>query len=90
MENLLLWSERMQGARQMLSLLIDLRNRGVINLELDTGKDAKIYSRAIEELALSSLDNIAKYMERKGQKIGYYNHVHNKNNKLKKCNAYFL
>ena len=89
MEHLHEWSERMNGARMMLSYLRDQMQRGArIDLDPTPKGEGKIYTEAIFRLALSNPDNTEKFMA--GCEIGYRNHERDKKGKLIKAEAYFL
>lgn len=79
MENLTLWSERMMGAKLLLS---KLRDEGV-NLFPKERKNGKIYSTALYECLLDS-----RYMDKFlcGGEIRFFDHV-SKNGKLISCKA---
>lgn len=90
MENLHEWSLKMQGAREMLYHLRNEMQKGA-KIDLDPDKrygNGKVYTNAIMDLALSSLDNTHKYLS--GYKIGYRNFQHDKKGKCVKCEAFFL
>ena len=88
-ENLHEWSERMQGAREMLLAIIDSVNESKGRFLLDfAGKDSKVYHDAIVRLILDNLDNTQKFLMKKP--IGYINHVRDKKGKLVSCEAYFI
>ena len=87
--NLHEWSERMQGAREMLLAIIDSVNASKGRFLLDSaGKDSKVYHDAIVRLILDNLDNTQKFLMKKP--IGYRNHVRDKKGKLIRCEAYFM
>lgn len=80
--NLILWSERMQGARAMLMRLME---NGML---LEAGwKGAQIYTKAQTDLVLESLDNTNKFL--RGDIISYYDHKRNKSGKLVSVKARF-
>ena len=88
-ENLHEWSNRMQGAREMLLAIIDLVNESKGRFLLDSaGKDSKVYHDAIVQLILDNLDNTQKFLMKKP--ICYRNYVHDKKGKLISCEAYFV
>ena len=88
-ENLHIWSNRMQGAREMLLAIIDSVNANKGRFLLDyAGKDSKVYHDAIVRLILDNLDNTQKFLMKKP--IGYRNHVRDKKGKLLSCEAYFI
>lgn len=73
----------------MLERLRTEMQRGAkIDLDPDKQGRGKVYTNAIMDLVLSSLDNTHKYLS--GYNIGYRNHQHDKKGKLVKCEAYFL
>lgn len=91
MENLHEWSWKMQGAREMLEHLRRQMKYNGAKIDLDPDRrfgNGKVYTEAIMDLALSSLDNTHKYLS--DYKIGYRNFQHDKKGKLIKCEAYFL
>lgn len=80
--NLILWSERMQGARAMLMRLME---NGML---LEAGwKGAPTYTKAQTDLILDSLDNTNKFL--RGDIISYYDHKRNKSGKLISVKARF-
>ena len=88
-ENLHEWSNRMQGAREMLLAIIDSVNESKGCFLLDSaGKDSKVYHDAIVRLILDNLDNTQKFLMKKP--ICYRNYVHDKKGKLISCEAYFV
>ena len=88
-ENLHEWSNRMQGAREMLIAIIDSVNESKGRFLLDSaGKDSKVYHDAIVRLILDNLDNTQKFLMKKP--ICYRNYVHDKKGKLVSCEAYFV
>ena len=88
-ENLHIWSNRMQGAREMLLAIIDSVNASKGRFLLDSaGKDSKVYHDAIVRLILDNLDNTQKFLMKKP--IGYRNHIRDKKGKLVSCEAYFV
>ena len=91
MENLHEWSLKMQGAREMLEKLNAMQQHGmaVLNVACEgkLRKEDKVYSDAIIRLALSSLDNTAKFLM--GRQPCYCNDEKDKKGKLIKCDAYF-
>lgn len=89
MENLIEWSYKMQGAREMLQKIRDEQMNGAkIDLDPQKGGYGKIYTNAIFDLILSSLDNVDKYLQ--GRNIGYRNWKHDNNGKFISCEAYFV
>ena len=88
-ENLHEWSNKMQGAREMLLAIIDSVNGSKGRFLLDSsGKDSKVYHDAIVRLILDNLYNTQKFLMKKP--IGYRNHVRDKKGKLVSCEAYFV
>ena len=88
-ENLHEWSNRMQGAREMLLAIIDSVNESKGRFLLDSaGKDSKVYHDAILRLILDNLDNTQKFLMKKP--ICYRNHIRDKKGKLISCEAYFV
>ena len=85
-ENLHEWSERMQGAREML---IKLYEDGDMILPVGVKhSEERIYTKAIVNLLTSDLKNIQEYLL--GTNIGFRNHVCDKKGKLISCEAYFV
>ena len=88
-ENLHEWSNRMQGAREMLLAIIASVNESKGRFLLDSaGKDSKVYHDAIVRLILDNIDNTQKFLMK--NPIGYRNHVRDKKGKLVSCEAYFV
>ena len=85
-ENLHEWSERMQGAREMLVKLYE-DDKMILPLGLKRSED-RLYTKAIVNLLISDLRNVQEYLL--GTNIGYRNHVRDKKGKLISCEAYFL
>ena len=73
-ENLHEWSERMQGAREMLVKLYE-DDKMILPLGLKRSED-RVYTRAIVNLLASDLKNIQEYLL--GTNIGFRNHVRDK------------
>lgn len=89
MQNLIEWSYKMQGAREMLQHLRDEHQRGArIDLDPAPHGEGKVFTEAIFDLVLKSLDNTDKYLQ--GRKIGYCNLQRDKKGKLIHCDAYFI
>ena len=86
MENLHEWSERMQGAREMLVKLYE-DDKMILPLGLKRSED-RVYTRAIVNLLASDLKNIQEYLL--GTNIGFRNHVREKKGELVSCEAYFV
>ena len=88
-ENIHIWSNRMQGAIEMLLAIIDSVNESKGRFLLDSaGKDSKVYHDAIVQLILDNLDNTQKFLMK--NPIGFRNHVRDKKGKLLSCEAYFI
>lgn len=87
MEKLYEWSYKMQGAREMLQ---HLRTSQGARIDLDPAPrgEGKVFTEAIFDLVLKSLDNTDKCLQ--GRKIGYCNHQRDKKGKLIHCDAYFI
>ena len=86
MENLHEWSNRMQGAREMLIKLYEDDNM-ILPLGLKRSEDM-VYTKAIVTLLESDLRNVQEYLL--GTNIGFRNHVRDKKGKLVSCEAYFV
>ena len=85
-ENLHEWSERMQGAREMLIKLYE-DDKMILPLGMKRSED-KVYTKAIVNLLISDLRNVQEYLL--GTNIGFRNHVRDKKGKLMSCEAYFM
>ena len=85
-ENLHEWSNRMQGAREMLIKLYEDDNM-ILPLGLKRSEDM-VYTKAIVNLLISDLRNVQEYLI--GTNIGFRNHVRDKKGKLISCEAYFV
>lgn len=85
-ENLHEWSERMQGAREMLIKLYE-DDKMILPLGLKRSED-RVYTKAIVNLLASDLKNVQEYLL--GTNIGFINHVRDKKGKLVSCEAYFI
>lgn len=85
-ENLHEWSNRMQGAREMLIKLYEDYNM-ILPLGVKRSED-RVYTKAIVNLLISDLRNVQEYFI--GTNIGFRNHVRDKKGKLVSCEAYFL
>lgn len=89
MENLHEWSNKMQGAREMLeTIIVSVKKSNGRFLLDDAGKDSKVYHDAIIRLVLSSLDNTQNFLL--GKNIGYTNHKRDNKGRLIHCDAYFV
>ena len=86
MENLHEWSERMQGAREMLIKLYEYENM-ILPSGMKRSED-RAYTKAIVSLLASDLKNVQEYLL--GTNIGFRNHVRDKKGKLLSCEAYFM
>ena len=85
-ENLHEWSERMQGAREMLIKLYEDDNM-ILPLGVKRSEEM-VYTKAIVNLLISDLRNVQEYLL--GTNIGFRNHVRDKKGKLISCEAYFV
>ena len=85
-ENLHEWSERMQGAREMLIKLYE-DDKMILPLGVKRSEDI-VYTKAIVTLLASDLKNVHEYLI--GTNIGFRNHVRDKKGKLISCEAYFV
>lgn len=85
-ENLHEWSNRMQGAREMLIKLYE-DDKMILPLGMKRSED-RVYTKAIVSLLASDLINVQEYFL--GTNIGYRNHVRDKKGKLVSCEAYFI
>ena len=85
-ENLHEWSNRMQGAREMLIKLYE-DDKMILPLGVKHSED-KVYTKAIVTLLASDLRYIQEYLL--GTNIGFRNHVRDKKGKLMSCEAYFV
>ena len=85
MENLHEWSNRMQGAREMLIKLYEDDNM-TLPLGVKRSEDI-VYTKAIVNLLASDLKNVHEYLL--GTNIGFRKHVRDKKGKLIRCEAYF-
>ena len=85
-ENLHEWSERMQGAREMLIKLYEDYNM-ILPLGVKRSEDI-VYTKAIVNLLAIDLRNVQEYLL--GTNIGFRNHVRDKKGKLVSCEAYFV
>ena len=86
MENLHEWSNRMQGAREMLVKLYE-DDKMILPLGLKRSEDI-VYTKAIVNLLAIDLRNVQEYLL--GTNIGFRNHVRDKKGKLISCEAYFV
>ena len=85
-ENLHIWSNRMQGAREMLVKLYE-DDKMILPLGAKRSEDS-VYTKAIVNLLISDLRNVQEYLL--GTNIGFRNHVRDKKGKLVSCEAYFM
>lgn len=85
-ENLHEWSNRMQGAREMLIKLYE-EDKMILPLGVKRSEDV-VYTKAIVNLLAIDLRNVQEYLL--GTNIGFKNHVRDKKGKLMSCEAYFV
>ena len=85
-ENLHEWSERMQGAREMLIKLYE-ENMMIMPVRVKRSED-RVYTKAIVNMLASDLRNIQEYLL--GTNISFRNHVRDKKGNLISCEAYFV
>lgn len=85
-ENLHEWSNRMQGAREMLIKLYE-DDKMILPVCVKCSEDM-VYTKAIVNLLISDLGNVQEYLL--GTNIGFRNHVRDKKSKLVSCEAYFI
>lgn len=85
-ENMHEWSNRMQGAREMLIKLYEDDNM-ILPLGVKRYED-RVYTNAIVNLLASDLRNVQEYFL--GTNIGFRNHIRDKKGKLVSCEAYFV
>lgn len=85
-ENLHEWSERMQGAREMLIKLYE-NDKMILPLGVKRSED-RVYTKALVNLLASDLKNVQEYLL--GKNICLRNHVRDKKGKLISCEAYFV
>ena len=85
-ENLHEWSNRMQGAREMLIKLYE-ENMMIMPVRVKRSED-RVYTKAIVNLLASDLRNIQEYLL--GTNISFRNHVRDKKGNLISCEAYFV
>ena len=85
-ENLHEWSNRMQGAREMLIKLYEDDNM-ILPVGVKRSEDS-VYTKAIVNLLAIDLRNIQEYFL--GTNIGFRNHIRDKKGKLISCEAYFV
>ena len=85
-ENLHIWSNRMQGAREMLIKLYE-DDKMILPLGVKRSEDI-VYTKAIVNLLAIDLRNVQEYLL--GTNIGFRNHVRDKKGKLVSCEAYFV
>ena len=85
-ENLHEWSNRMQGAREMLIKLYE-DDKMILPLGLKRSEEM-VYTKAIVNLLISDLRNVQEYLL--GTNIGFRNHVRDKKGKFVSCEAYFV
>ena len=85
-ENIHEWSNRMQGAREMLIKLYE-DDKMILPVGVKRSEDM-VYTNAIVNLLISDLINVQEYLL--GTNIGFRNHVRDKKGKLISCEAYFV
>ena len=85
-ENLHEWSNRMQGAREMLIKLYE-DDKMILPLGAKRSED-RVYTMAIVSLLASDLRYVQEYLL--GTNIGFRNHIRDKKGKLISCEAYFV
>ena len=85
-ENLHEWSERMQGAREMLIKLYE-DDKMILPVGIKRSEEM-VYTKTIVNLLISDLRNVQEYLI--GTDIGFRNHVRDKKGKLMSCEAYFV
>ena len=85
-ENLHEWSNRMQGAREMLIKLYE--DDKMILPVGEKRYEERVYTKAIVNLLISDLRNVQEYLI--GTNIGFRNHVRGNKGKLISCEAYFV
>ena len=85
-ENLHEWSNRMQGAREMLIKLYE-NDKMILPVGVKRSED-RVYTKAIVTLLESDLRYIQEYLL--GTNIGFRNHIRDKKGKLISCEAYFM
>ena len=85
-ENLHEWSNRMQGAREMLIKLYE-DDKMILPLGVKRSED-RVYTKAIVNLLASDLKNVQEYLL--GTNICFRNHVRDKKGKFMSCEAYFI
>ena len=85
-ENLHEWSNRMQGAREMLIKLYE-DDKMILPLGVKRSEDI-VYTKAIVNLLAIDLRNVQEYLL--GTNIGFRNHIRDKKGKLISCEAYFV
>ena len=85
-ENLHEWSNRMQGAREMLVKLYE-DDKMILPLGVKHSED-RVYTKAIVNLLASDLRYVQEYLL--GTNFGFRNHVRDKKGKLMSCEAYFV
>ena len=85
-ENLHEWSNKMQGAREMLIKLYE-DDKMILPVGAKRSED-RVYTKALVSLLASDLRNVQEYLL--GTNIGFRNHVRDKKGKLMSCEAYFV
>ena len=85
-QNLILWSEQMKGARQLLLALLD--NGLVFEYpSIRSKEERKKYTEAEVSLILDNLDNMNKYLS--GEPVVFYDHKRNEKGRLVSVKAKF-
>ena len=85
-ENLHEWSNKMQGAREMLIKLYE-DDKMILPVGAKRSED-RVYTKALVSLLASDLRNVQEYLI--GTNIGFRNHIRDKKGKLISCEAYFV
>ena len=85
-ENLHEWSNRMQGAKEMLIKLYE-DDKMTLPLGVKRSED-RVYTKAVVNLLISDLRNVQEYLI--GTNFGFRNHIRDKKGKLVSCEAYFI
>ena len=85
-ENLHEWSNRMQGAREMLVKLYE-DDKMILPVGVKRS-EYMVYTKAIVNLLASDLRYVQEYLL--GTNIGFRNHIRDKKGKLMSCEAYFM
>ena len=80
------WSNRMQGAREMLIKLYE-DDKMILPVGVKRSED-RVYTKAIVNLLIIDFRNVQEYLI--GTNIDFRNHVRDKKGKLVSCEAYFV